>query len=200
MYTTLQDVDTSNTGSTKTISDALLWTISQVQRNISIPMTLSPSLVAPNTEVYYSGFNLTILRSFLGILEPEAPILKYPIEGFAILVKAFENMGGSELDYVHNALFHRIFFHLMEQNQAFLSAENRPAAVPILIEDLLAPTAGVEDSSNGGMPITGNTSSQHKHSSISVSSLCGGPLLSQEALATFRRMGSCFSRFENSSA
>ena len=199
LYTTLQDVKSGDAKPmAATISSALFWTIDQIQQTALIPTTLSQSLATPNAELTYAQLATVLKGSFLDVSEPNASILKYPVEGFAILVQIIENMLNLKTRDVHNAVFQRFLFHLIEQHHALLLNGESPVSV---LEALLATIAAAEASPDGEIPIKASKSSPHSYpSSVPVSSLRGGPLLNEEALSTFQSMGSSFSRIEESGA
>ncbi|KAL9131758.1 MAG: hypothetical protein Q9217_000363 [Psora testacea] len=200
LYTTLQDVDSESEQPKPTIRQALSWAISQLQRTVQVPMSLSESLAAPGIEVIHSQFFTVLENSFLEVSMPKPPILRYPIEGFAILVRAVQNMKSLEQRDIDKAVFERFLFHLTEQFIALRMAGSptNPASLNKLSgSKLLAnflPT-------NTKIPVQNRQKDQRTiPTPVTVSSLCRGPLLSEDALAIFQTMTPSFPKLEGSSA
>ena len=197
LYTTLEDVDPDPEGPKSAIGRALKWAIGQLQRTIQIPSMLSQALAAPGEKATQSQFFAVLEASFKKVSQPKAPILRYPIEGFAILVRAAHNMNGLGQGDIDSAVFQRFLFHLTEQFNALRTAQGPVSLVDILGSEVPAqsPLHGITVPFHNGQ---GNT--QDTATPVSVASLCGGPLLSEEAFATFRSMLISFSVVEECGA
>lgn len=197
LYTTLQDVDPHPEGPNSAIGRALHWAIGQLQRTIQIPSTLSQGLAAPGEKAIKSQFFAVLEDSFRKVSQPKAPILRYPIEGFAILVRAAHNMDNLEQPDIDNAVFQRFLFHLTEQFNALRIAQG-----PISLVDILGSEAPAHSPLHRiTIPFhDGQDNAQNAATPVTVSSLCGGPLLSDEAYATFQSMLISFSVIEESGA
>lgn len=197
LYTTLHDVDPDPEGPKSATGRALHWAIRQLQRTIQIPSILSEALAAPGEKATQSKFSAVLEDSFKKVSQTKAPILRYPIEGFAILVCAAHDMNGLGQRDIDNAVFQRFLFHLTEQFNAFRTAQD-----PISLVDILGSEVPTQS------PLKGGTTSFHDSqyntrdtaTPLTVSSLCGGPLLSDEAYATFKSMLISFSVIEESGA
>lgn len=115
LYTTLQDIGSESEQPNATIHEALLWAIGKLQQDAIVPISLSQSLAAPGEEVEYSQFFTILEKSFLEVSMSEPPILRYPAEGFAILVHAVQNMKNLEQREIDKVVFQKFLFHLTEQ-------------------------------------------------------------------------------------
>lgn len=198
LYTTLQNIECEQ--AEPTIREALSWAISQLQRAARAPMSLSQSLAAPGEEVIYLYFVTVLENSFLGESMPKAPILRYPIEGFAVLVRAAQNMKNLEQRQIDNVVLERFLFHLTEQFIALrmVGSPTNPASFSKslgskLIAEFLPTITNLQVQNGQENQCTIATP-------VTVASLRGGSLLSKEAFAIFQNMIPSFHRLEESGA
>lgn len=193
LYTTLQDIDSEPEQPNTSTHTALSWAISQLQRTARVPSSLSESLAASGEVVTHSQFFTVLEKSFLDISMQKPPILRYPIEGFAIFVRAVQNMKNLEQRDIDNAVSERFMFHLTEQFIALRTAGS--PTNPVLLNELSG-SKSLADFLSAKMEVSIRT----KAIPVTVRSLCGGPLLSSDALATFQTMTPSFPKLEESSA
>lgn len=188
LYTTLSDVGNEKAQQNLTIGKALHWAIKQLQRRTQAPMSLSQSLAAPGEDITYSPFVNVLKKSFLELSMPQKPILRYPIEGFSILVRAGKNLKIVEQNAIDNIVFEKLLFHLTEQ---FITLRK---AVRCKIPDL-SDNVSVNKLIPVFVPIITKFKvrdrQEDRHviaTSVTIGSLYGGPLLSEEDFAMFQNM------------
>lgn len=200
LYTTLQDIGSESEQPNPTIHQALLWAIDKLQQTAMVPISLSQSLAAPGEEVEYLQFFTVLEKSFLEIYVSQPPILRYPVEGFAILVHAVQTMRNLEQRDIDDVVFQKFLFHLTEQ---FIVLRIAGGHTGLALPNKLSGSKANADF----LPINAKTrvrngpeDQQITATSVTVSSLCGGPLLSEEALAIFRTMTPSFPKLEETGA
>lgn len=196
LYTTLQDVDSEIEQSNPTFRKALYWAISQLQRTVQAPMSLSQSLAAPGENVTYSQFFTVLENSFLGVSMPQPPILRYPLEGFAILVRVVQNMKNLEQRTICSVVFERFLFHLTEQFIALRTAGSptTPASSNTISGRKLI--ADILSTGNQLQTQIGQEDQRITSTPVTIASLNGGPLLSEEVFALFQNMIPSFHKLE----
>lgn len=200
LYTTLSDIDSEINQPEPVIREAIYWAIDRLERTVQAPMSLSQSLAAPGEDVTYGEFFRVLEKSFLQVSMPRPPILRYPIEGFSILVRVVQNMKNLEQKFIDNVVIERLLFHLNEQFIAL-----RKVASPA--------NHTVSDNTSGSKSITvflpiitkfriqnGQEDQPKAATPVTVASLCGGPLLSEEELTVFQTMMPSLLRLEEPEA
>lgn len=188
LYMTLLDIDTEIKQQNLTIRGALHWAIDQLQQSVQAPMSLSQCLAAPGEGVTYSKFFNVLKQSFLGVSMPQPPILRYPIEGFSILVRAAKNMKILEQKAIDNVVFERLLFHLTEQ---FIALHKAGSHTNPTLSDEISGSNLITDF----VPMITKFRTQNEEEDqritttpVTVASLYGGPLLSEEDFAIFQTM------------
>ena len=188
LYTTLSDFGTEITQQNLTIGKALHWAINQLQWSVQAPMSLSQSLGAPGEDITYSPFVNVLEKSFLGLSMPQKPILRYPIEGFSILVRAGKKLNFLEQKAIDNVVFERLLVHLTEQ---FIALRKRGRhKIPALSDQFT-----VNKLITAFIPIITKFKVRDRQEDrhiiatpVTIGSLYGGPLLSEEDFAMFQTM------------
>ena len=198
LHTTLLDIDSDPGEANLVARRALCWVIDRLQQRAQIPTCLSQSLATPGESASHSQFFTVLGNSFVGVRMPKPPILRYPIEGFAILVRGAQCVGYLDQKLVDRAVCERFLFHLLEQFVAFEAASKASGVDSVNQLDegaLLAKLVLVP-----AKPQTQNEGELHAEdlSTLTVSSLSKGPLLTEEALETFQTMEPSFSKIEES--
>ena len=198
LHRTLLDIDSDPREANLAARKALCWAIDRLQHHARIPICLSQSLATPGEPAFHSQFLNVLGKSFFGAWMPKPPILRYPIEGFAILVRGAQYVEHLDQRLVDRAVCERFLFHLLEQFVAFEAASKASAVDFVNQLDEGAVLAKL-------LPISAEPQAQKEGqlhaeaiSTLTLSSLLKGPLLTEEALETFRAMKPSFLKIEES--
>jgi len=166
-----------------------------VSQNAEIPTDLSISFSGstPRTGTFGELRPLAsaIQRNFCGFREPGSPLLRYPVSGFVVMTLLAIDLGHSE-ELCKLAVWHRFLFHLVEKHYA-LVATDKSRADHALQNILHLHSPGPSDSDQEPQPpVEPSALPPHAKPQISLSTLCGSHLLSDEELDDFQRLGALF--------
>ncbi|KAG8533436.1 uncharacterized protein KY384_002219 [Bacidia gigantensis] len=183
---------------------ALQSLASLVAKHTELPVNLSMSIneSTPRTGTFGNPRPLqrVISQNFLGIWEPDCPLLQHPLEGFVVLALTAQNLGvygllNHRVD-VPLAVLHRFLYHLVEKHCACGKKDQSAASTALnaIIQDLqkagrpyesvFEPPRG-KDVEDPDVSMTGETSGLQQMSSTILK---GTYLVSDEELEEFDRL------------
>ncbi|KAF8253217.1 hypothetical protein K440DRAFT_657722 [Wilcoxina mikolae CBS 423.85] len=172
LYTAVEKTESVDSEESTVFLRALQWTIDNIQRSVSVHPSLSASLPDGVPSIPFSS---ALSQGFMDLQKPNCPLLRYPLEGFTIIIRAASDLATAKL--TEFAVFQRFLHHLTEQHWNYRNTAKEDVATATLSRLLEKCQL--------------NSESEHALS-ISVPSLVGTPLLSEDALEAFEKLGGAF--------
>jgi len=172
LYTIVEYTESEDSEESTIFLRALQWTIDNIQRAVSV----HPSLTAWVPDGAPSiPFSSALSQGLIDLQKPNCPLLRYPLEGFTIIIRAASDLPTAKLTEL--VVFQRFLHHLTEQHWTYRNTTKEGVATVTLYR-LLEKCQQVQGS---------------KHAlSMPVQSLVGTPLLSEDALQVFEKLGGVF--------
>ena len=217
LYSTLDNI--TEEADVEDEKSALQWAISKLIKKISVHMSLgigSPASTQLGGEDLILPLEAALINSLMSISSTEPNILRYPIGGFVVLIKAMAYSHSNSLANARqNAVWQRFLFHLVETHLSFMRVQQAPSKSILkdLLSDLKSPEgiSALQSSSDSpnvasiSTPTSNEEESQSNNNTheklrnhlsrrkpITVEELIQTHLLSEEDLSTFERLGPLF--------
>jgi hypothetical protein len=200
IFDTLASIDSDNH---KQRSRALKELAVMVSKNAEIPIDLSTSITGstPRTGTFGEPRPLAyaIQQNLNSFREPDPSLLQYPVSGFVVMTLLAIDLGLSE-ELCKLAIWHRFLFRLVENHYALVATDESRAVHAL--QDIVQNNSPGPSEANQDPQSPTESSAQPPQAKprISLLTLRGTHLLSDEELEYFQRLDALFLPVERSSS